>query len=233
MKENNNLSLIEIASIIVVIAVIMSFFVNININKERYNIKQLSSDLHKYNVAIKNFHIKYGFLPGDLKKTQILKLSISNTNGNENNLIEDKNQQKNIYNKNLKIDGEIINFWLHLYNAKMLENNTKILPHIDFLGSNIIVFSNKNKNYYHLSVNGTNNLKEIETINNFTPNQAYLIDKKIDDGLPFSGKITPYGSRKININSSKKFDIKCAVGNEYLTANKQKNCQLVYELNIN
>ena len=232
MINNKGITLIEIYSIIIFMAVIMSFFAQININKERYNIQQLLYNLQKYNTAIKSFHIKYGDLPGDLRKTQILGLSVNNTDGNENNLIDDKNQQNNILDKNLKADGEIINFWLHLYNSKILNGNIKVLPYVDFLKTSIIIFSNENKNYYHLSIKGIDNKKEIQTINNFTPNQAYLIDKKLDDGLPFSGKILASGGNKINKKLLQNVDRKCAVNNEYLTANKENLCQLIYELNI-
>lgn len=233
MKKNKGFTLVEISIIVIVISILLSLFIKITVNREKYNIKLLSIALQKYNKAISNFQIKYGFLPGDLKKTQIFELSVNDTGGNENNLVDDKNQQNNIFDQNIKMDGEIVNFWLHLYNAKMLNNDTKVLPYINFLKTSIVVFNDMENNYYHLSVKGVMQNGEIETTNNFTPNQAYLLDKKFDDGLPYTGKMIVYGGNRINNNNKTLIDRKCAVNNEYLTAYKSKLCQLIYELNNN
>lgn len=232
MKDFENLTFMEVLFIIIIISVMLSCFVNVTVNREKYNIKLLSMELQKYNAAVRNFQIKYGFLPGDLKKTQIFELSVNNTDGNENDLIDDKNQQNNIFDKNIKMDGELVNFWLHLYNAKMLNNDAKVLPYIDFLDSSIIVFNDMNKNYYHLSIKGVLPSREIETFDNFTPNQAFLLDEKIDNGLADSGKLIAHGGNRININSKNQVNKKCAVDDEYLTAHKKKLCQLIYEMNI-
>lgn len=233
MKNNKGLTLIEISFIVIVISIMLSFFITIVVNRDKNNIKSLAKDLYQYNLAIKNFQIKYGFLPGDLKKTDILYLSVNNTDGNENNLIDDKNQQNNIFDKNIKMDGELVNFWLHLYNAKMLNNDAKVLPYVNFAKSSIVVFNDMEKNYYNLSIKAVMPSGEIETFNNFTPYQAYLLDRKIDDSLANSGKIIASGGNRININSKNEVHKKCAVDDEYLTAHKKKLCQLIYEININ
>lgn len=233
MINKKGFTLVEISIIVTIISILLSFFISITVNKERYSIKLLSTELQKYDTAIKNFQIKYGFLPGDLKKTQIFELSVNNTDGNENNLIDDKNQQNNIFDKNIKMNGEIVNFWLHLYNAKMLNNDTKVLPYLDFLKTSIVVFNDNKKNYYHLSVKAVTENGDIETVNNFTPNQAYLLDKKLDDSIASTGKIIAYGGNRINNNSKNLVNTNCAVNGEYLTAHKSNLCQLVYELTIN
>lgn len=233
MKNNKGLTLIEISFIVIVISIMLSFFITIVVNRDKNNIKSLAKDLYQYNLAIKNFQIKYGFLPGDLKKTDILFLSVNNTDGNENNLIDDKNQQNNIFDRNIKMNGELLNFWLHLYNAKMLNNDAKVLPYINFAKSSIVIFNDMENNYYHLSVKAVMPSGEIETFNNFTPYQAYLLDKKIDDSLPSTGKVIAAGGNRININSKNQVNKKCTVDNEYLTVHKDKLCQLIYEMNIN
>ena len=207
---------------------------NIQVSQNASNIKKTINEIQKYTVAIKTFKRKYGFLPGDIKKTQIFELSKNDTDGNENGFIEDKNQQNNIYEKNIKMDGEIINFWLHLYKSGLIKENKNIFPYINFLKTGILVFSNENKNYYHLSIKGVNKNKEIEAINNLTPYNAYLIDRKLDDEMPFSGKIQVIGGNKININNKNinHPSKKCATEFEYLSVFKTKLCQLVMEIDI-
>lgn len=234
MKKNNGFTILGISIIIIILSIILSVTININKSYSINNIKKVIKNIQNYNTAINNFKIKYGFLPGDIKKTQIFEFSSKNTDGNQNGVIEDKNQQKGIINKNLKMDGEIQNFWLHLYKSNFLKENTNVYPYIDFLKTGILVFSDGNKNYYHLGINGIDKNQEIETINNLSPYHAYLIDKKLDNGLPFEGKVTVVEGNKINLNNKEKTknNKKCATEFEYLTIFKQKLCQLIIEIDL-
>ena len=227
-------TIVEITIIIIVLSIILSLTINIRTVQNVNNIKKTIDDIQEYTSAIKTFKRKYGFLPGDVKKTQIFELSTNNTDGNENGLIEDKNQQNNIYEKNIKMDGEIANFWLHLYKSGLVKEDKNIFPYIDFLKTGILVFSNENKNYYHLGINGINENKEIETINSLTPYYAYLIDRKLDDGIPFSGKIQAVGDSKIKASNEimQRPSKNCATEFEYLTVFKTKLCQLIIEIDI-
>ena len=49
--------------------------------KKHGQISHLIADIQKYKTAINEFNRKYGFLPGDLKKTEVFNLSIHNTDG--------------------------------------------------------------------------------------------------------------------------------------------------------
>ena len=234
MTKEHGYTIVEITIIVIILSIILSFAVNVRILKNTSNIKKAISDIQEYTNAIKTFKRKYGFLPGDIKKTQIFELSTNDTDGNENGLIEDQNQQNKIYERNIKIDGEIANFWLHLYKSGFIKENKNIFPYIDFLKTGILVFSNNNKNYYHISVNGINEDKEIETINNLTPYNSYLIDKKLDDEMPFSGKIQAVGGNRIKASNKdmQHPSKKCATEFEYLTVFKEKSCQLIMEIDI-
>ncbi len=230
--KTKGFTLIELILIVILISAGMSFFVKININEEHNNIKNLSSQLKKYDNSISAFYIKYGSLPGDIKKTDVLNLSKNNTDGNENHIIEDLSQQRLRFEDNLKLNKEVASFWIHLYNSKLLETEIKSLPFIDFSKSSIVAFSDIGENYYHLSVKNIEDNGEITTMNSFTPNQAFLIDRKIDDSLPFSGKIRVYGGDRINVKTKNNINKKCADGDEYFTSNKEVVCQLIYKLDI-
>jgi hypothetical protein len=223
--------LTDILLFVIFISFILSITLNIKMSINETNINKLIFDLNDYTNSIKNFKIKYGFLPGDLKKTQILDLSKNNSDGNGNDLIEDRNQIAKIYNKSLEFNGEVYNFWIHLYNSRFLKNNDRELyQQIGFLNTGIIVFTHNDKNYFNLSVQEAKRGKKIKLINNFTPYNAYLIDRKFDDELPFSGNVLAYGGDYINDNNI--VNKHCADEQEYLTFFKEKFCQLIMKLNV-
>ena len=68
---------------------------NIKLSQDKKNIKVIINEINHYTSIIKSFKNIYGFLPGDLDKTQIFNLSKTNTDGNKNNIIEDDLQLKN------------------------------------------------------------------------------------------------------------------------------------------
>ncbi len=232
MIKRNGYTIIEITIIVIALSIFLGIFVNANFKRESNEIKKVVSDIQDYTVSIGEFKRKYGFLPGDIKKTQIFSLSETNTDGNENNIIEDLNQQVGISNQNLRLDGEIGNFWLHLYKSDFTPGNNNIYPFLEYFNSGILVFSKNNQNYFHIGIAGTNKDNEIELINILTPNQAYQIDKKMDDGLPYSGRILVYGGKYLNAFDKNNVDRKCATANEYLTIYEEQLCQLIIELNI-
>jgi len=234
MIKNYGYTIIELTIVIVLLSIILGFTVNVKNLQRTNNIKKTLSEIQNYTKAIKTFKRKYGFLPGDIQKTQIFDLSTDNTDGNANGFIEDKNQQNDIYEENIKMDGEIANFWTHLYKAGFIKHHKNMFPYVDFLRTWILIFSDKNKNYYHLSVSGTSENNEIETNNNLTPYHAYLIDRKIDDGLPFSGTVQVVGGNRITVNrqNMQHPSKNCATEFEYLTIFKTKLCQLIIEVDI-
>ena len=227
----NAYTIIEISIIIIFLSIVLSLTMNIKLSQDKKNIKVIINEINHYTSIIKSFKNIYGFLPGDLDKTQVFNLSKTNTDGNKNNIIEDDLQLKNKDSKRIKATGEVVNMWLHLYNAKFLKKNTDIFPHIDLLKTGILIFSYGYDNYYHLSVSGVNKNLDIETKNNLTPQQAYLLDQKMDDGAPYSGIINATGGKYI-YRDIRKAHNKCATHYEYLTVFRQKLCQLVIKLQI-
>ena len=162
MKIKNGYTIVELTIIVIVLSIFLGLFVNINIKKDSSELKKVISNINSYNISIGNFKKKYGFLPGDIKKTQVFNLSKTNTDGNENNLIEDLNQQVGINNQNLRMDAEISNFWLHLYRSGIISREKTLYPFLKYFNSGILVFSKNNKNYFHIGINNMNNNNEIE-----------------------------------------------------------------------
>lgn len=232
MKKQGGITIVEMVILVLITAIILSLSVSFKISWNNGETRKTLAQVNEYSTAINSFKRKYGFIPGDLKKTQIFELSVNSTDGNEDGLIEDENQKNKIQNRSIKLDGEVANFWLHLYNSGFFkkDNSKNIFPYLEYLKTGILVFTDGERNYYHISVNGINKNNEIETTNNLTPNQAYLIDKKLDDGFPTTGKVFVYAGSNINISGLGLFNKKCSTSNEYSTANKFNACQLVMVL---
>lgn len=230
-KIKRDFSITELFIIIIVLGLILGFVIRIEMFRHRDEINHLISDIQSYRISINNFDRKYGFLPGDLKKTEVFDLSVNNTDGNENGLIEDKEQQSGNYKDDIYLNAEILNFWLHLYKSGFMTKKTnKIFPYIKFLNSGILVFTDGDSNYFHIGINGIDRENKIETKNNLTPYQAYVIDKKIDDGLPLDGNVFITNGKFLNAENMRKAYKNCATEFEYLTVFKKKLCQLIIKL---
>jgi len=233
MKEKlkKDFSIVELLTIVIVVGLILGFVIHIEMFRKRNEINHLISDIQSYRTSVKNFDRKYGFLPGDLKKTQVFDLSVNNTDGNENGLIEDKGQQSGNFKDDIYMNAEVLNFWLHLYKSGfMVKKTNRVFPYIKFLDSGILVFTDEDSNYFNISIRGINKENKIETKNNLTPYQAYIIDKKIDDGLPIDGNVFITNGKFLNIENMRKAYKDCATESEYLTVFKKKLCQLVIKL---
>ncbi len=195
-------------------------------------VKSLIAQISRYDNAIKNFTIKYQGLPGDLKNTKTYGITTKNTDGDFNNLITDKNQ--NITSAN----GEIVNFWLHLSSAKMLEekfdgkSNKLAKTGKTFPTSNIgksvgiIAFGADGVNYYQIGFDFANEKKIFTKQNSLKSEEAFLFDKKIDDGIPNKGHVIAAGGDSLNILTSSK----CTNFNEYDLSSDQPSCQLRIEI---
>ncbi|MDR3289955.1 MAG: hypothetical protein LBT02_01580 [Rickettsiales bacterium] len=227
--KNREYKITDILIFLIAGSVISSIFFNLKITLRNGEVNRVIAELNEINIAIKNFEIKYDALPGDTKKTQIFTLSKKNTDGNENGIIEDKNQMDGVEDENLKFDGEVYNFFIHLYNSGFLKNSQKVIfPINKFLNAGILVFNRNNKNYFHLGIKKIRNDKDIEIYNNLTPHIAYMFDNKIDDGNPFDGDVQVYGGNHINKNS--KVNEMCADKEEYFTFYKFKVCQIIIKV---
>jgi hypothetical protein len=233
IKEDRHLffefTLIECLVIITVLSFIVSIAFNIKVTINGRKLQQTLYEISKYKIAVDSFKEKYGALPGDVSKTQIFDISNNNSDGNMNNIIEDTNQMSGIMNEPLRYNGEIANFFIHLYNSGFLRNENKAnYPILDIYNSGVLVVSINNNNYFILSVYSPQRNEKIQIRNILTPHSTFLIDKKIDDGFPFSGNVLGYGG--VNITTDNEINRKCATGKEYLTYYNKEFCQLIINL---
>ena len=237
MKNEKGFTLIEITFIIIIVGFLLGIFLNANMVLKNAEIKAFIVQLEKYNTAITIFKKKYGQMPGDLKKTVIFGLSEKNTDGDENGIIEDLDSVKKIKENSIeKSTGEISNFWMHLTNSGFLDEiydgNSgfrsrigRTYPITKINNTGIIVFGVDGKNYYHVGAfKILANSKFDLSDSSLKPFEAFLIDKKIDDGIPRTGNVVVSGSDGLNDTTNIKKE--CATVREYLTRVDIPTCQL-------
>lgn len=214
--------------IFIAIAVISAYIIKNQLNSSQ--VKSLVMQIKKINSSIENFTEKYHALPGDVNKTTQYGLSIIPTDGNNDNNIKDPT------NNYFLAQGEIVNFWHHLSNAKMLnekydgfeEDMAKIgstFPKSIIGNAGIIAFSDQGKTY--LQIGYAYSTKIINTKNDvLTPQEAYLLDKKIDNENPNNGNVVAVGGNVLNFLQNSQ----CVNGNYYRTNINKPLCQLRIEI---
>ena len=230
-------SILEITIVIIVASLIITALIFMqNLNKST-GIKALIVQFSEYDRAIKQFYLKYNSLPGDTKSTIDFKLSKTNTDGNDDGIIEDAKGGIN------EFSGEVTNFWMHLGNSGFIEQNfdgaknenAKI--NTSFPASKIgdktgvTVFGYQGKNYYQIGITGADKNRIILTDKSLKPSEAFGFDMMIDDGIPTTGRVVAAFGNKVNgINSDK--NKKCAIDKEYKTNNNSPACQIRIEFGI-
>ena len=214
--------------IFITIAIISSYVIKNQINSNQA--KSLIMQIKKINIAIDNFTEKYHALPGDVDRTTEYGLSVIPTDGNNDNNIKDPT------NNYFLAQGEIVNFWHHLTNAKMLnekydgleDDMAKVgstFPQSIIGNAGIIAFSDQGKTY--LQIGYAYNSKIINTRNDvLTPLEAYLYDKKTDNENPNNGNVLVAGGSVLNFLRNSQ----CASGNYYRTDINKPLCQLRIEI---
>ena len=171
------------------------------------------SQLNKYNTAAGTFQLKYNGLPGDLKATQAAQISVFATRagtvgrGDGNGLIEEGGVAGGT-----EPSGEIVLFWNDLSAANLIDgifqgvdcpnggpctgspptSLGQIIPPAKIRdGSYVYVYGDTNVNYFMiLGLPLILNPWGVFSGGNgygLTPEEAFQIDSKIDDGLPTTG----------------------------------------------
>jgi len=214
--------------IFIVIALISAFIIKNQLNSNQA--KSLIMQIKKINTAIDNFTEKYHALPGDIASTTQFGLSVIPTDGNNDNNIKDPT------NNYFLAQGEIVNFWHHLSNAKMLLEKYDGLeddmarmgftfPQSIIGNAGIIAFSDQGKTYLQIGFDYSG--KNIVTKNQvLTPLEAYLYDKKTDNENPITGNVVVAGGNVLNFLQNSQ----CINGNFYKTEINKPSCQLRIEI---
>lgn len=221
----------SLIAICLVVTVITGFYFAKRIIKEN-DVKSLIMQIKKYDAAINSFTQKYRALPGDVQGTVTYGITETNSDGNGDNIITDRAQ--NI----IAANGEMANFWMHLSKSKMLNENydgkenekAKIgstFP-VSKIGEKvgIIVFGDGGETFYQIGLASFNRDRLYTKNNSLKTDEAFLFDRKIDDGNPKKGYVVAVGGDSLNILQNNE----CMKFNEYNLGSVSPACQVRIEM---
>ncbi len=240
-NPQNSFTIIQALMVICLIsAVIIGLFFAKKIIREN-NVKSLIMQVKKYDAALNNFTQKYHALPGDAMQTTTYGITEENTDGNGDNVITDRAQQI------LAADGEISKFWLHLSKSEMLDENYdgkeggearigSSFP-LSKIGEKvgIVAFGAEGKTFYQIGFKFADAKRLYTSNQSLKSDEAFLFDKKIDDGNPRRGRVVAVGGNFLNSTkndadrSAEKTD-DCVKFSEYSQEAVSPVCQLRIEV---
>lgn len=173
-------------------------------------LRATTAQYEKFKTALNVFNVKYNGMPGDLYYRNAQRFGFFSTGldgtvglGDGNRVLEDPDQSQGVQS------GEPLIFWRHLTDAALVEgrfgatlNNggdpdgTVVEDHVPTAklggGNYFMTYSDGYTNYFLIT--GLNSMAaDYTAINRITPNEAYNLDQKLDDGLPISGIVRARG----------------------------------------
>jgi hypothetical protein len=209
-------SLIQIAVVLTIVGLIIGGVIVGQDLIKAAGISATITQVQKYNAAVVMFDTKYSALPGDLDFNTANNYKLNPpagalvSGGDGNGLIESSGADKAYFL------GEPVLFWSELSSAALIDgtygNNATVsgamatditsaslannymppakLGH----GNSINVASASRRNYFLISGFGNGHITAATGVyaaqtNSLTPQEAYTIDAKTDDGLPGSGSV--------------------------------------------
>ncbi len=218
-KDISGFTLIELSIVLVIIGLIVGAILAgkdlIDAAAQRAQIAQIE----KYNTAVHTFQGKYGYLPGDIPAPYASNFGFiargTNPGEGDGNGVIEGNCTNAASGGNNGFDegcGELALFWTDLTTANLIDTGisqqggfpnatsnsytntpSQRIPNAKIGNGNFVyIWSAFGNNYFGLSsVYDVNLSVEIFSSNltGVTVQQAYNIDKKIDDGLPQSGSV--------------------------------------------
>jgi len=232
-KNKKAFTIVEVLITVCIVTITVSvvYFAK-KIIKEN-DIKSLIMQIKKYDVALNNFTEKYHALPGDVQGTVAYGITTSNTDGNGDNVITDRQQ------KLLMANGEITKFWMHLSKTKMLDEIYNDEEDLDAKSGStfpiskvgekigIITFGAEGKTFYQIGFDFADSDRLYTSNRSLKTDEAFLFDKKIDDGNPKKGRVVATGESLLNILQNDD----CVKFNEYNESAANPVCQLRVEAN--
>lgn len=210
--NNNGFTLIELSIVILIIGALMGIVISadnaINSAKLRLVIKEVDN----INKAIDNFRIKYGGLPGEISNATTIfgtvdKDGYNVSNGTDREFIA-YNQENLSAIQQLALAGLITG----VYTGAPIDSISQIKAGVNVINSsykpNIVAYwiygGNLWNNYpigNSIVMSGTIDSRSASATDDcqIKVADAYQIDSKIDDGLPYTGKVVSYNPNNLDV----------------------------------
>ncbi len=216
---SSGFTLIELSIVLVIIGLIVGGVLVGQDLIRAAGVRATITQIEKYNTAVSTFRGKYGYLPGDIKDPEASTFGFAARGqyageGDGNDFLEGVSYDGPNHNfGSCEQTGETAMFWVDLSQANLIDGafNTATPNTTGGTTSNISAFFPPAKigrgNYFYVwgglnAEHGTNYLS-ISAVSSLTSCiltstpalsvlEAYSIDKKIDDGLPQTGRVLAF-----------------------------------------
>lgn len=251
-SSEGGFTLVELSIVLVIIGLIVGGVLMgqdlIRAAETRATIAQLE----KYNTAINTFKLKYGILAGDAKYPGDTSTLI--TTADNNGILSPTPGVPAA--APTSIAGEIVWFWEELSRAGFIDGKYSGLSTATILSAsasttNLANFPSTKSNrggiiaygmpdginYYHIGLDN-NSGTTIKTANNLRPEEAFNIDKKVDDSNPYAGAVRAKGGTVLETIPSTTAGTGCVTAVESATTTATYNlsnagaaCQLRVKFN--
>lgn len=223
LETQKGFTLIELSIVMVIIGLIIG---GILVGQDLIHgaqVRSLISQIEKYNTGVNAFTLKYNAIPGDFN--QAANYITNAVNGDGNGLIS--TGTPSAAPAAISSTTEYQNFWQQLSVLNLIEgsfdgSNTAVNIGKNFPGTKagkggIIAYAYTDSiNYYHLGL-AASTTTTIATSNTLSADDAYNIDKKIDDGFPLTGIVLARGGSALETAATTTTTMGSAAGCIYST----------------
>ncbi len=202
LQDKQGFTLVELSVVLVIIGLLLG---GVLVGQEMIHearIKATVEQIREIDSTVNTFRAQYNNIPGDFNRAAAFSLG---ANGDGNGLITDSDSGTGTFADDFT--GEIQQFWVHLSAADLTASEftvtgTDARLHEDFpatkLGRSGIVAYARNgssKNYYAIGIAGGATAADGVTYGDaLTPEEAFSIDLKLDDGFPTTGVVVTRGN---------------------------------------
>ncbi len=202
-SSNAGFTLVELSIVLVIIGLIVGGVLAGQDMIRAAEIRSTIAQLEKYNTAVNTFRDKYGNIPGDILSSDATKFGFTARSGAANRGDGDR-QVEALPANPMYLGHETALFWRDLSQVSLIDNgfvtatdalvtaaagtiDTYLPPANIGLGHYITIHSSAGRNYFQLSRVISIAAGAYTLENAMTPQTAFNIDKKIDDGQPLNG----------------------------------------------
>jgi len=234
--KNKGFTLIELSIVLIIISLVVGGIVGGQSLIKSAKLNKLISELKTWETAFNNFDLQYDALPGDIRNASQYWPTYTPPggkimDGDGDGQIESRNDEKHVSTYHLQLAELIFPTYeasgvyaLSGYNA-----NNVMTVHTSIVIGNVVVggFDVNPSGSNVVNLNYFDSATFIGDLATLIPKDMQSLDKKLDDGLPSTGKVIARGTVVPSLPPPPGWGC-ILVGNKYNLPNEDKGCNLSY-----